>query len=252
MNKLAGSHTCSMPAFYITIKAGHITSKQIRIISRMGMRTEEKMKNVNLKPQVNVRRIAVAGVLSAFSILLSLVPSLGYIPIPPLTITTMHIPVLVAALLEGPVIGSFVGLIFGLSSMYTAATIFAGWPTAFPFLNPLVSVFPRILIGICAYYAYAGVKKLFSKKSIAIISGAIAGTLTNTIGVLGMIYILYAQRYVDAIVQSAQSQGQEIVVKSLFAVIFGGVLINAIAEIALASVLCLPIVLAIEKIKKSK
>lgn len=208
------------------------------------------MKNQRVQPQVNVRRIAVAGVLSAFSILLSLVPSLGYIPIPPLTITTMHIPVIVAALLEGPVIGGFVGLIFGLSSMYTAATIFAGWPTAFPFLNPLVSVLPRILIGVLSYYAFVGIKKLVKNKSIPIVVGAVVGTLTNTIGVLGMIYILYAQRYVDALVQSAQSQGQQLIVKSLFSVIFGGVFINAVAEIAMAAILCVPVVLAITRIKK--
>lgn len=76
----------------------------------------------------------------------------------------MHIPVIIAAILEGPVVGGFVGLIFGLSSMYTAATIFAGLPTAFVFLNPLVSVFPRILIGIAAHYAYAGMNKLTRKK----------------------------------------------------------------------------------------
>ncbi|NLM76133.1 MAG: ECF transporter S component, partial [Clostridiaceae bacterium] len=96
--------------------------------------------------RLSTRKIAIAGIMSAFSILLSLIPSLGYIVVPltPITITTMHIPVIIAAILEGPVVGGFVGLIFGLSSMYTAATIFAGLPTAFVFLNPLVSVFPRI------------------------------------------------------------------------------------------------------------
>ena len=116
--------------------------------------------------RLSTRKIAIAGIMSAFSILLSLIPSLGYIVVPftPITITTMHIPVIIAAILEGPVVGGFVGLIFGLSSMYTAATIFSGLPTAFVFLNPLVSVLPRILIGIVAYYVYAGMNKLTRKK----------------------------------------------------------------------------------------
>jgi uncharacterized membrane protein len=214
------------------------------------MRTEEKMKDKKLQPQMNVRRVAVAGILSAFSILLTLVPSLGYIPIPPLTITTMHIQVIIAAILEGPFVGGFVGLIFGLSSMYTAATIYAGWPTAFPFLNPLVSVLPRILIGVLSYFAFIAMKKLIKNKSVSIVFGAIAGTATNTIGVLGMIYILYAQRYVNALVESAQNQGQQLIVKSLFSVIFGGVLVNLVAEIAMAAILCLPVVLAVERIKR--
>lgn len=210
------------------------------------------MNDTNIRPRLNVRRIAVAGVLSAFSVLLSLIPSLGFIPIPPLTITTMHIPVIIAALLEGPLVGSIVGLVFGLSSMYMAATTYAGYITIFPFLNPLVSVLPRILIGIAAYYGYKGVMKVFKKKGIAIISGAIAGTLTNTIGVLGMIYIIYAQRYVNALVKVAHSQGKEMIVNSLLTVIFSGAFINAAAEIVMASLICVPVVLAVEKVKSSR
>lgn len=206
------------------------------------------MENIE-KQRISTRRIAVAGVMSAFSILLTLIPSLGYIPIPPLTITTMHVPVIVAAILEGPLVGAFVGLIFGLSSMYTAATIFAALPTAFVFLNPLVSVLPRILIGIAAHYAHVGARKLFNNRSVAIVTGAVAGTLTNTVGVLGMIYLLYAQEYVDAIVRSSDTP---IVVKSLFAVIFGGVSINVVCEILLAAIVCLPVVSAIDRIYKGR
>ncbi|NLU52801.1 MAG: ECF transporter S component [Clostridiaceae bacterium] len=200
-----------------------------------------------IKPRISTRRIAVAGVMSAFSILLSLIPSLGYIPVPPLpiTITTMHVPVIVAAILEGPVVGAIVGMIFGLSSLYTAATIFAGLPTAFVFLNPLVSVMPRILIGIAAHYAYVSAKKLVNNRSAGIVVGAIAGTLTNTIGVLGMIYLLYAQQYVDAVVKSSDSS---VVVTSLFAFIFGGVSVNVIFEILLAAIVSLPVVTALNRI----
>lgn len=201
------------------------------------------MENIKSRPRIGVRRIAIAGVLSALSIILSLIPSLGYIPIPPFSITTMHIPVIIAAVLEGPIIGGFVGLIFGLSSMYSAATIFAGWPTAFPFLNPLVSILPRILIGIVAYYAYVLLKKLIKSKSISIVMAAICGTLTNTIGVLGMIYILYAKRYVEAM-------GASTVGKSLLAVIFSGAFLNAIAEVTAASLISVPVVLAIQKLQK--
>lgn len=199
--------------------------------------------------RLSTRKIAIAGIMSAFSILLSLIPSLGYIVVPftPITITTMHIPVIIAAILEGPVVGGFVGLIFGLSSMYTAATIFAGLPTAFVFLNPLVSVFPRILIGIAAHYAYAGMNKLTRKKGVSAVTGAIAGTLTNTIGVLGMIYLLYAQQYVDAIVKASDTP---VVVTSLFAFIFGGVLLNAVLEVVLSALVSVPIVYAVNKVKR--
>ena len=201
------------------------------------------MENIQSRPRIGVRRIAVAGVLSAISMILALTPSLGFIPIPPVTITTMHIPVIIAAILEGPLIGAFVGLVFGLSSMYMAATVFAGYPTIFPFLNPLVAVLPRILIGIVAYYAFVAVRKLIKNKSASIVVAAICGTLTNTIGVLGMIYILYAQRYVDAM-------GANTIGKGLLAVIFSGVFLNAVAEVVAASLICVPVVLAIQKLQK--
>lgn len=208
------------------------------------------MNNQGSRPRLNTRRIAVTGILSAFAILLSLVPSLGYIPIGPMVITTMHIPVIIAAILEGPFVGGFVGLIFGLSSIYNAATVYAALPTSVFFLNPLVSVLPRILIGVVAYYVFVGLKKLIKNKSLSIIIGALAGTFTNTIGVLGMIYILYAERYVNAIVGAAEAQGQTVVVTSALAVIFGGVLLNVIAEAVMAAVITAPVVLAVGKIRK--
>ena len=200
------------------------------------------MENIQSKPRVNVRRIAVAGIFSAFPIILSLIPSLGYIPIPPFTITTMHIPVIIAAALEGPVTGSFVGLMFGLSSMYAAATIFSGMPTAPFFLNPLVSVLPRILIGLVACYVFILLRKLTRNRVVPIIGAALGGTLTNTIGVLGMIYVLYAQQYVEAIGESAAG-------RSLLAIIFSGAFINVLFEIAAASFISVPVVLALQRFR---
>jgi len=201
------------------------------------------MQNIYSKPRINVRRIAVAGIFSAFTIILSLIPSLGYIPIPPFTITTMHIPVIVAAVLEGPMIGGFVGLMFGLSSMYAAATIFAGMPTAPFFLNPLVAVLPRILIGLAAYYFYTLLKRIIRNRTVPIVGAALAGTLTNTVGVLGMIYLLYAKEYVEAIGESAAG-------RSLLTIIFSGAFINALVEIAAASLIGVPVVLALQRFKR--
>jgi hypothetical protein len=201
------------------------------------------MENIQTKPRVSVRRIAVAGVFSALTIVLTLVPSLGYIPIPPHTITTMHIPVIIAAMIEGPLMGAFVGLMFGLSSMYTAATIYAGMPTAPFYLNPLVSVLPRILIGVVAYYVYTPLAKTLKYKVVPIISGAVAGTLTNAVGVLGMICLLYARQYVEAI-------GVNPAGKSLLVIIFGSTLINVIFEVIAASLISVPVVLALRRFQK--
>jgi len=203
------------------------------------------MENIQTRPRVSVRRIAVAGIFSAFTIVLTLIPSLGYIPIPPFSITTMHIPVIIAAVLDGPLTGAFVGLMFGLSSLYTAATIFSGMPVAPFFLNPLVSVMPRILIGIVAYYVFALLKKLIRNKTVSIVGAALGGTLTNTVGVLGMIYLLYAQEYVEAV-------GATTVGKSALAIIFSGAIVNMLVEIAAASLISVPVVLAVQKISDTR
>lgn len=128
-----------------------------------------------MKKRLSIRMMALAGILGAFSVVISMTP-IGYIPLPffpGVNATTMHIPVIVGGILGGPMVGFFVGLIFGVSSFMRATSPF--------FLDPLVSVLPRLLIGMTSYYTYK-----FTKNSIAT---AIVGTATNTGGVLGMIYL---------------------------------------------------------------
>ncbi len=125
--------------------------------------------------KVSTKKIAITGMLGAFSVVLSMTP-IGYIPIPffvGVEATTMHIPVIIGAILGGPIVGTVVGLIFGVSSFLRAGTPF--------FADPLVSIFPRLFIGVISYYSY----KAFKYPVVA----AIAGTLTNTVGVLSMIYL---------------------------------------------------------------
>ncbi len=102
--------------------------------------------------------MTIVGVLGGLSIALGLTP-LGFIPVGPTRATIMHIPVIIGAIMEGPVVGGLIGLIFGLSSMFQAAT--NPTPVSPPvFLNPLVSVLPRILIGIVAHYSYKWARDL--------------------------------------------------------------------------------------------
>lgn len=123
---------------------------------------------------LSLKQITVAGLLGAVAIALSMTP-LGYIPIPWLAnvnATTMHIPVIIASIVSGPLVGTMVGAIFGVSSFLRANNPF--------FMNPIVAILPRLLIGFTSYYAYK-----WTKSSLA---AAIVGTLTNTIGVLSLIF----------------------------------------------------------------
>lgn len=205
------------------------------------------------KTTVRNRKLVIASMLGAITIVLGMTP-LGIIPLGFINPTTMHIPVIVAAIAEGPLVGALVGLIFGISSLLNAILRNAS-PVAFVFYNPLISILPRILIGITTYYSYAAFQNLShknlrnlakvlwalvaaflgfllyknistgaslvqitavsillliclgffiysfktSEEDFPIAIGAFVGSMTNTVLVLGGIYLIYAQKYVEAL-----------------------------------------------------
>lgn len=204
------------------------------------------------RKSISSRKLVTAAMLGAITIVLSLTP-LGLIPLGFINATTMHIPVIIGAIAEGPIVGALVGLIFGVSSLLNALLRNPS-PVSFVFYNPLISVLPRVLIGITSYYAYKacqniGDKKLKnlskilwitisigliyllyknitegksllniifviillavviglfmysrkSKKDFPIAIGAFVGSMTNTILVLGGIYLIYAESYVKTL-----------------------------------------------------
>ena len=61
----------------------------------------------------------------------------------------------------------------------------------FNFVNPLIAILPRILIGIVAGGSFSWLKKRLAKQSSAMVLAAILGSLTNTLLVLGQIYLFY-------------------------------------------------------------
>ena len=158
---------------------------------------------VQTQKRVNVRRMTVISVLSAISIVLSMIPFVGYIPLGPVKATIMHVPVIVGAVIEGPVVGAAVGLIFGLTSLFKAFT--EPTITSFCFMNPIISVLPRILIGVVSYYVYRLIYKICKKVYVSGFVAGIVGSLTNTIGVMGLIYVIYADKYMQAIGQAGNA-----------------------------------------------
>ena len=53
---------------------------------------------VGVEKKINVRQMAIIGMLSAISIMLSMTP-LGFIPIGPVNATIMHIPVIIGSII---------------------------------------------------------------------------------------------------------------------------------------------------------
>jgi uncharacterized membrane protein len=130
---------------------------------------------------LDVRQIVIAGILGGIAIFLG-ATRLGFIPVPNLAgnATILHVPVILGGALEGPVVGTIVGLIFGVFSFIQAEVPF--------FRNPLVSILPRLLIGVVAWAAFVGLKNV--SLDLASAASGVLGSLTNTVGVLGMAVLL--------------------------------------------------------------
>ncbi len=126
----------------------------------------------------DTRQIVVAGIIGGIALFLG-ATRLGFIPVPmPLigNATIMHIPAVVGGALEGPVVGLLAGAIFGIFSF-----LYAENPV---FLNPLVAVLPRLLIGVVAWAVFAGLRRW--SIDLASAAAGILGSFTNTVGVLGL------------------------------------------------------------------
>lgn len=209
--------------------------------------------------RLNVRKMTIIGMLCAISIIMSMTP-IGYVPINPVVnLTIMHIPVIIGAIIEGPLAGAFIGFIFGATSLLRAIT--GPTVTNFIFMNPLVSILPRMLIGVASYYTYAFVSKRFSKllesksngnkdskklKTLPAAITGVVGTLVNTGGVLGMTYILYAQRFAEAFI----SDNPDANAYNPAYIIFGIVGANAIAEAILAAIIVGSVVTVLKTVKR--
>jgi len=137
--------------------------------------------DVGLMPQNRtVRTVVVSGVLAAIQIALG-ITGLGLIPMPTgVNATILHIPAIVAGVMEGPIAGMAVGGIFGLFSFLRATTPL--------FQNPIIAFGPRLLIGVVAYFVYKALKPF--NEVVALLAAGALGTLTNTVLVLTLAVVL--------------------------------------------------------------
>jgi uncharacterized membrane protein len=92
----------------------------------------------------------------------------------------MHVPAILGGALEGPVVGTIVGGIFGVFSFIQAEVPF--------FRDPLVSILPRLFIGIVAWVVFVGLRS--RSVDVAAAAAGVIGSLANTVGVLGMAVLL--------------------------------------------------------------
>lgn len=176
-------------------------------------------------------RIAILGILTAIIIIQNFVPFLGNIPIPPLNPTIIQITVIIASFVLGTKEGMFVGGVWGVVRMIKAYTLPASPLDLLLFTNPLISLVPRILIGLTAGMTFRFFQKK-GKDSFGMAVGAVVGSLTNTVLVLGFIALLFGNEYAAAL---------DVAPANLMSALSVIVATNGIAE-AVASAILAPIV----------
>jgi uncharacterized membrane protein len=137
------------------------------------------------------KNLVYIAILLALTETLCLTP-LGMINLPFVSITIAHIPILVAAILLNLSSAILISFVFGLTTLFLAATQSRNLLDPF-FINPCVSILPRLLIPIVTFYLNIMFKKIFKKKIITYSIAVIAGNLTNTFGVYFFIYLFYAK-----------------------------------------------------------
>lgn len=187
----------------------------------------------------NVRTMTIIAILGAIILLLGF-SHLGIIHLGIIPITILHIPVLIGSIVEGPKVGIPVGLIFGLFSFIHAIT--DPTPVSFIFMNPIISIVPRIMIGLIASYSYIVFNRITKNNSIAIGISAFLGSIANTILVMGLIYILYRDSFASVFKFSQTATNTTIL---------GIMLANGLPEAIVAVILTIPISKALIKAKKA-
>lgn len=158
-----------------------------------------------MQENLKTKKFVYTAILLAIMFMLYLTP-LGFLQIGPFAITTMHIPVIVGSIILGYKRGAFLGLVFGLLSMYRATVLIS--PTSFvfsPFIPApgseqgslwalVVAILPRILVGVTPALVIALFPKTNLKRTVGYGLAGLIGSLTNTVFVLGLMGTIFGQQ----------------------------------------------------------
>ena len=193
------------------------------------------------------KRLTFLGVIIALQMVMTFA-HIGFIRLPFLNATILHIPVIIGAVLLGPIDGAILGLVFGLLSV-TMATIEPN-VTSFVFspfysldgvsgngFSLVVAIVPRVLIGITSYYTYKLISTRKNKKLrlLSYVAAGIVGSLTNTVFVMSFIYLFFGNTGAFA---ATMQQGISAVFWAIIAVVGTNGIPEAIASAIIVTAVC--------------
>ena len=188
----------------------------------------------------DTRWMVSVALMAAIVIVLANTP-LGMIQLPIIKATTVHIPVILGAILLGPGAGAILGAVFCICSLVSNTMAPTLLSFAFsPFLSTTgipgalkaiwISVGCRILIGVVAGWLWVLFTKIKLNQFIALPIVGFVGSMVNTVTVMGSIYFLFAQQYAEA---------KEVALTAVFGLVMGTVTASGIPEAIAAAILVL-------------
>jgi uncharacterized membrane protein len=127
------------------------------------------------------------------------VPLLGFIPLGPgASLTLMHLPVLLGASLLSWRSATLFGFAFGMVSLLVVLTNPSASPTDLIFVNPLISVLPRVLFGLIAGLLASLMHRISRRyQYVYLVAFAFVATLIHTVLVLTMIWIFEGSNLIE-------------------------------------------------------
>lgn len=190
------------------------------------------------KTKTDTRYMATLAMLCGVLLVMGMT-GIGFIPLPVIKATTMHIPVILGAVLLGPGAGAVLGGLFGCCSIWANTTTPGLLAFAFsPFMSTdgipgalkslWIALGCRILFGLIAGWLWIMLKKLFRRDYVALPVTAALSTVLHTVLVMGSIYLLLAQQYADA---------KNVALSAVFGLVMGTVTASGIPEAIAAAIL---------------
>ena len=176
--------------------------------------------------------------MGAIVVLLATTP-LGIIMLPVTKATTVHIPVILGSVVFGPLAGAILGGVFGLCSLINNTLTPNLTSFAFsPFMSTTgipgaikaiwISTGCRMMIGVIAGWLWIFLKKIKVSDTLALPIVGFVGSISNTLLVMGSIYVLLADQY---------AQAKNVALTAVFGLIMGTVTASGIPEAIVAAVL---------------
>lgn len=177
--------------------------------------------------------ISILGILGALIILQAYIPMVGYIRIIPAlpAISTIHLTVILGAVILGMRGGASLGLLWGVVSLIKAYTSATDPVTLLLFQNPIIAIVPRVLVGVVAAMIFnyiAPKRRTGVVGTVKMAVAGVAGALTNTLLVIGFTWLLFASK-AGKIIPGANAT-------NLGWVLIASLAVNAIAEATMAGV----------------